>query len=288
MIIAIVVIVGIIAVLLLFNQSGTFAQQSSHDVKPTGIIKKYIDIANQIPGASRPDRDINDKPIAHEYVCNVAGVKRPFLGADPQMIIPTLHPYERLAFVPCENNNYEPHAVEVVTLDGCHVGWYPSDGERHDAIYRRLLDNDFIFVMVSKTGQIEDAKIWWCEIKIVYYATDYDPGKSQRKAPRPATDAELTALDCIKATLADAVPADDIGYKTTEKYLSIFYKNNSRKWICRLYIYETPQRIVIPDADGNTSEYDIQSLEEISELKNLLLRVVERFDKALVKKEVSP
>lgn len=251
---------------------------SLRDVKPTGIVAEYIEIANRIPGSSRPDENAAGKKIAHEYVYSVQGVKKCQPGEYPQLIIPTLRLYERLALIPREDNDYEPHAVEVVTMDGCHIGWYSTGGDASDPVYCRLIDKDTIFVTVNKTGTIktDDGPIWWCEMKLVLYATEYDPGKTRRAEKRDPTPSELAAFESVKSMLTDAACIEDIGYKTTEKYISIIYKGNSRKWICRIYDYNQTIRVSIPDADGNCTDYTLQNIDAIHDLRGYLQSTAKR------------
>lgn len=67
-----------------------------------------------------------------------------------------------------------------MTMNGKYIGWLPAGGTLHERVFRRLMDNEEIWINVYDHGYSKKIGLWWCEIWSTYYATDYDPGLSKK------------------------------------------------------------------------------------------------------------
>lgn len=93
------------------------------------------------------------------------------------------------------------------------------------------------------------------------------------------TEEELEAFLIIKNILREYVDVSEIAYKDTESYFGILYKNNVRKWICRLYLNPTKKSIVIPDENKKENRYYIEALDDIYKYTELLIESLNRYVK---------
>lgn len=91
------------------------------------------------------------------------------------------------------------------------------------------------------------------------------------------TEEELEGFNILKSILSEVVNPEDITYKDVESYFGILYKNNTRKWICRLYFNSSKKSIIIPDENKKEVRYYIETLNDIYKYKNELLEVVSKF-----------
>lgn len=106
-----------------------------------------------------------------------------------------------------------------------------------------------------------------------------EPEKEEPDKPRIVTTAEeLVGFDIVKNMLRDQIQdIDEITYKDLEKYFSILYKGNSRKWICRLWLNSSNYKISFPTEDKKELKYDINSIADIIEYKDELIKVLNRY-----------
>jgi predicted type IV restriction endonuclease len=87
---------------------------------------------------------------------------------------------------------------------------------------------------------------------------------------------ELEAYTIIKSALRDCVDSSRISYKDTRSYFGILLDNNTRKWLCRLYLRENVKYIVIPDEEMNQVRFDFETLDQLYDFSaELKLRVSE-------------
>ncbi|WP_099192370.1 type I restriction endonuclease [Tepidibacter mesophilus] len=91
------------------------------------------------------------------------------------------------------------------------------------------------------------------------------------------TEEELEGFLIIKNILREYVDVSEITYKDTESYFGILYKNNVRKWICRLYLNTTKKSILIPDENKKENRYYIETLDDIYKYKELLIESLNRY-----------
>ena len=91
------------------------------------------------------------------------------------------------------------------------------------------------------------------------------------------TEEELEAYFIVKNLLKDSADMDDITYKDTESYINILYKNNVRKWICRLILTPTVKYLIIPDENKKEIRHPIQQIYDIEQYKENLIEVLKRY-----------
>ena len=91
------------------------------------------------------------------------------------------------------------------------------------------------------------------------------------------TDEELEAYFIIKNMLKVAVPVSDITYRDTASYINILYRDNGRKWICRLVLNDNKKVLLIPDENKNEIRYNLNDIYELEQYKSQLLNVLERY-----------
>lgn len=93
------------------------------------------------------------------------------------------------------------------------------------------------------------------------------------------TTEELVAFDIVKNLLKDCIDSvDDITYKDTESYFGILYKNNTRKWICRLKLSNpNSYRLIIPDENKKEQKFNLNSIADLVYFQDALKRVVENY-----------
>ncbi len=93
------------------------------------------------------------------------------------------------------------------------------------------------------------------------------------------TAEELESFALIKSMLRAIIDPNNITYKDTETYFGILYKNNTRKWICRLYL-GTKKSIVLPTDDKGQERYYIETLNDLysfeGQLKNIVLNFIQK------------
>lgn len=98
------------------------------------------------------------------------------------------------------------------------------------------------------------------------------------ETPKLITQEELDALEAIKILLEDVSNKEDITYKSTKSYFGINYKNDSRNWICRLFLDRKGQKgIHIPDENKNTIRFDFDEIEDLKDIKHMLKDIVRRY-----------
>lgn len=91
------------------------------------------------------------------------------------------------------------------------------------------------------------------------------------------TEEEIQGINIVKSILAEIVPIEDITYKDVERYCGILYKNNTRKWICRLYFNSNKKSITIADENKKEVRYYIDNLNDIYKYKNELAESLNRY-----------
>lgn len=88
---------------------------------------------------------------------------------------------------------------------------------------------------------------------------------------------ENEAILIINDVLKDTISTSNIYSKQTESYLAILLNNNSRKWICRLYLSYTQKSLVLPDENKKEIKYYINNINDIRLHSAELVEVVKRY-----------
>ena len=74
---------------------------------------------------------------------------------------------------------------------------------------------------------------------------------------------ELEAFAIIKAILRKTVDSNRIFYKDTRAYFGILLDNNTRKWICRVYLQKSVKYIVIAGESKEEVRHNIKNIDDI-------------------------
>lgn len=91
------------------------------------------------------------------------------------------------------------------------------------------------------------------------------------------TEEELEAYFIVKNLLSGIADMHDITYKDTESYINILYKANTRKWICRLRLTDAQKTLIVPDENKNDTKYQLQDIYDLSQYKDTLTAVLQRY-----------
>ena len=94
---------------------------------------------------------------------------------------------------------------------------------------------------------------------------------------RIATDHEWEALTLIKDILKDTLNTEDINHKQTGSYLAILYKNNTRKWICRINLYSSQKTLILPDENKKEQKHPIDKINDIRDFATDIIVVTKRY-----------
>lgn len=92
------------------------------------------------------------------------------------------------------------------------------------------------------------------------------------------TEEEVEAYFIVKSILSDVVSFKELSYKDTESYIGILYKNNIRKWVCRLQLNEGRKYLYLPTMDKKSEKI---VLKDIYDLFNYSKELHEAFSRYL-------
>ncbi|MDU2108483.1 type I restriction endonuclease [Clostridium sp.] len=106
--------------------------------------------------------------------------------------------------------------------------------------------------------------------------SDETPSESDIVNKINTTSEELEGYAIIKSILRADINPDDINYKDTETYFGILYQNNTRKWICRLYL-GTKKSIVFPTVDKGQERIYIDSLNDLYQYEDKFKNIAQKF-----------
>ncbi|WP_394899528.1 type I restriction endonuclease [Clostridium paraputrificum] len=106
--------------------------------------------------------------------------------------------------------------------------------------------------------------------------SDETPSESDIVNKINTTSEELEGYAIIKSILRADINPDDINYKDTETYFGILYQNNTRKWICRLYL-GTKKSIVFPTVDKGQERIYIDSLNDLYQYEDKFKNIIQKF-----------
>lgn len=100
------------------------------------------------------------------------------------------------------------------------------------------------------------------------------------------SDDELEAFFIVKTILKSKVDMIDLYYKKTESYFVILYKNNVRKWICRLILTDSQKSIILPDANKKLiNKFTLTNLTDIMDYKNQIIDVIKRYTNTILEND---
>ncbi len=91
------------------------------------------------------------------------------------------------------------------------------------------------------------------------------------------TETELQILDSIKEMIS-SIPNENIVYKKTERYVALQTENNSRKWVCRLFIKQNSPHTLQLHQLGEEKyecEYFFEEAYQLEQIKPLIISVAQ-------------
>ncbi len=91
------------------------------------------------------------------------------------------------------------------------------------------------------------------------------------------TETEIQAFYIVRAILAEKVSVNDIEYKDGATYFSILYQGKAQKAICRLFLEGRRKHIDIPDENKVFQRTDIDTLDDLYNVKDSLISALERY-----------
>ncbi len=94
------------------------------------------------------------------------------------------------------------------------------------------------------------------------------------------TEEELEAFMIIKTILRQRIPVKRINHRDAQSYFAILLDDNNRKTICRLYLSGAKKYLVTLDEQKKEVRNEIVTLDDIFNHSELLLSIVESYDKA--------
>lgn len=133
------------------------------------------------------------------------------------------------------------------------------------------------YVNEMMNDKIKNALNVNAEITAVQEKSEPENVPEKKMSKIETTEEELEAYFIVKNLLKDCASMDDITYKDTESYINILYKNNVRKWICRLILTPTVKYLIIPDENKKEIRHPIQQIYDIEQYKENLIEVLKRY-----------
>lgn len=97
------------------------------------------------------------------------------------------------------------------------------------------------------------------------------------------TEAEMESYFIIKSILGKYTDLDNITFKDTRSYFGVLFQNNTRKWICRMFIGEEKTNISFPTEErrggGAIKEEKIklESLKDLYKYEDRLVEVLKKY-----------
>lgn len=93
------------------------------------------------------------------------------------------------------------------------------------------------------------------------------------------TDEELEGFMIVKTILRQNIPITRITYRDAQSYFSVFLNDNNRKVVCRLYLNGGKKFIGTFDENKKETKNEIESLDDIFNYSELLLKTIETYEK---------
>lgn len=91
------------------------------------------------------------------------------------------------------------------------------------------------------------------------------------------TPEELESYFIIKNLLKDIIPMSDITYRDTLSYFNILYKDNGRKWICRLILTDNKKVLILPTIDKGQEKITLTDIYDLENYKDKLVEIIKRY-----------
>lgn len=71
----------------------------------------------------------------------------------------------------------------------------------------------------------------------------------------------------------------DITYRDTLTYINILYKDNGRKWICRLVWADNKKALILSNADKRQDKITLNNIYELKNYKDKFVEILNRYIK---------
>lgn len=94
------------------------------------------------------------------------------------------------------------------------------------------------------------------------------------------TEEELEGFMIVKTILRQKINSTRVSHRDAQSYFAILLDDNNRKTICRLYLNGGKKYFVTLDEQKKEVKNEISSLDDIFKYSDLLLSIVDNFDKA--------
>lgn len=107
--------------------------------------------------------------------------------------------------------------------------------------------------------------------------SDADVSESRKVNKIVTTQEELEAYFIIKNMLKNIVAPEDITFKDTESYMGILYKNNVRKWICRLILTPTQKILNLPGENKEIIRVNLETLYDLEKYSDQLQKSLSKY-----------
>lgn len=94
------------------------------------------------------------------------------------------------------------------------------------------------------------------------------------------TEEELEGFLIVKTILRQKIASTRITHRDAQSYFAILLDDNNRKTICRLYLNGTKKHLATFDEQKKEVKNEINSLDDIFNFSETLLKIVEAYDKS--------
>lgn len=94
------------------------------------------------------------------------------------------------------------------------------------------------------------------------------------------TEEELEGFMIVKTILRQKINASRISHRDAQSYFAILLDDNNRKTICRLYLNSSKKYIALLDDQKKEIKNEINSLDDIFNYSDSLLKIVDGYDKS--------
>lgn len=91
------------------------------------------------------------------------------------------------------------------------------------------------------------------------------------------TDEELEGYFVVKNMLKGLVDMNDITYRDTISYFNVLYKDNGRKWICRLVLRDNKKTLILPKEDKTQEKIEISGVYDLEKYKSKITTILKRY-----------
>lgn len=93
------------------------------------------------------------------------------------------------------------------------------------------------------------------------------------------TEDEIESFLIVKSILRQKIDLKRISYRDAQSYFAIILDDNNRKTICRMYLNGNKKFLVVLDQNKKEVKNEIKTLDDIYSFSDLLLQIVDSYDK---------